>query len=210
MYERFTDSARRVMQLAHRESQRFNHEYVGTEHILLGLIQVPGAATDVLHNLNIDLHRIRLEVEKLIQSGPDIVTMGKLPMTPAAKKIIGYAQEVSSKLKKKQVDTEHILLGILREEGGVAGQILMNLGLHIEAARKEIDKVLRQSHDLEQKTSVAHPPAQAVGQADEGVVELPQVCPKCGHSPVVRVVWGAYCLSDKDREEIKSAHALLG
>ncbi len=198
------------MQLANRESQRFNHEYIGTEHILLGLIQVPGVATDALHNLDIDLHRIRLELEKLIQSGPDMVTMGKLPMTPTAKRIIGYAQEESWRLKQKQVDTEHILLGILREEGGVARQILMNLGLRVEEARKEIEKVRRESNDLEQQPSVFHAQAQSVTQADEGMVELPKACPKCGHAPVLRIIWGAYYLSDKDREEIKSVHALLG
>jgi ATP-dependent Clp protease ATP-binding subunit ClpA len=199
MYERFSASARRVMQLANREAQRFNHEYIGTEHVLLGLIQVAGVATDVLHNLDIDLRRIRLEVEKLIQRGSYRVTMGKLPTTPAAKRAIEYAMEEAAmeeawKLKHNQVDTEHFLLGIMREDGGVAGQILMNLGLRIEEARKEIEKVLRESHDLEQKPSAAHPPPS---------------CPKCGQ-PLIRVVWGDYSLSNKDLEEIKSGQALLG
>ena len=79
MYERFTDRARKVMQLANQEAQRFNHEYIGTEHILLGLIKEgSGVAANVLKNLDVDLRKIRLEVEKLVQSGPDMVTMGKL------------------------------------------------------------------------------------------------------------------------------------
>ena len=84
MYERFTDRARKVMQLANQEAQRFNHEYIGTEHMLLGLIKEgSGVAANVLKNLDVDLRKIRLEVEKLVQSGPDMVTMGKLPQTPA-------------------------------------------------------------------------------------------------------------------------------
>ena len=87
MYERFTDRARKVMQLANQEAQRFNHEYIGTEHILLGLVKEgSGVAANVLKNLDVDLRKIRLEVEKLVQSGPEMVTMGKLPQTPRAKK----------------------------------------------------------------------------------------------------------------------------
>ena len=83
MYERFTDRARKVMQLANQEAQRFNHEYIGTEHILLGLVKEgSGVAANVLKNLDVDLRKIRLEVEKIVQSGPDMVTMGKLPQTP--------------------------------------------------------------------------------------------------------------------------------
>ena len=88
MYERFTDRARKVMQLANQEAQRFNHEYIGTEHILLGLVKEgSGVAANVLKNLDVDLRKIRLEVEKLVQSGPDMVTMGKLPQTPGRKKL---------------------------------------------------------------------------------------------------------------------------
>src|SRR6266436_2941066 len=94
MYERFTDRARKVMQLANQEAQRFNHEYIGTEHILLGLVKEgSGVAANVLKNLDIDLRKIRLEVEKIVQSGPDMVTMGKLPQTPRAKKVIEYSIE---------------------------------------------------------------------------------------------------------------------
>src|SRR6058998_3473172 len=92
MYERFTDRARKVMQLANQEAQRFNHEYIGTEHILLGLVKEgSGVAANVLKNLDIDLRRSRREVEKIVQAGPDMVTMGKLPQTPRAKKVIEYS-----------------------------------------------------------------------------------------------------------------------
>ena len=99
MYERFTDRARKVMQLANREAQRFNHEYIGTEHILLGLVKEgSGVAVAVLQNLGVDPRKIRLEIEKLIQSGPEIVTMGTLPQTPRAKKVIEYAMEEARNL----------------------------------------------------------------------------------------------------------------
>src|SRR5258708_5840180 len=117
MYERFTDRARKVMQLANQEAQRFNHEYIGTEHILLGLVKEgSGVAANVLKNLDVDLRKIRLEVEKIVQSGPDMVTMGKLPQTPRAKKVIEYSMEEARNLNHNYVGTEHILLGLLREE----------------------------------------------------------------------------------------------
>jgi ATP-dependent Clp protease ATP-binding subunit ClpC len=148
MYERFTDRARKVMQLANQEAQRFNHEYIGTEHILLGLIKEgSGVAANVLKNLDVDLRKIRLEVEKLVQSGPDMVTMGKLPQTPRAKKVIEYSMEEARNLNHNYVGTEHILLGLLRELEGVAAQVLMNLGLKLEEVREEVLNLL--GHGLE-------------------------------------------------------------
>src|SRR2546426_2001072 len=94
MYERFTDRARKVMQLANQEAKRLNHEYIGTEHILLGLIQGDeGVAVNVLKNLDLNLRKIGLEIEKIVPSGPNLVTMDKLPQTPRAKKVIEYAIE---------------------------------------------------------------------------------------------------------------------
>src|SRR6266487_936341 len=137
MYERFTDRARKVMQLANQEAQRFNHEYIGTEHILLGLVKEgSGVAANVLKNLDIDLRKIRLEIEKIVQSGPDMVTMGKLPQTPRAKKVIEYSIEEARNLNHNYVGTEHLLLGLLREQEGVAAQVLMNLGLKLEDVRE--------------------------------------------------------------------------
>ena len=139
MYERFTDRARKVMQLANQEAQRFNHEYIGTEHILLGLVKEgSGVAANVLKNLDIDLRKIRLEVEKIVQAGPDMVTMGKLPQTPRAKKVIEYSIEEARNLNHNYVGTEHLLLGLLREQEGVAAQVLMNLGLKLEAVAEEV------------------------------------------------------------------------
>ena len=143
MFERFTDRARKVMQLANQEAQRFNHEYIGTEHILLGLVKEgSGVAANVLKNLDIDLKKVRVEVEKFVQTGPDMVTIGRLPQTPRAKKVIDYSIEEARNLNHNYVGTEHLLLGLLREQEGVAAQVLMSLGLKLEDVREEVLNLL--------------------------------------------------------------------
>src|SRR5665213_3135109 len=143
MLARFPDRARKVMALANQEAQRFNHEYIGTEHILLGLVKEgSGVGANVLKNLDVDLRKVRLEVEKLVKSGPDMVTMGKLPQTPRAKKVIEYAIEEARNLNHNYVGTEHLLLGLLREHDGVAAQVLMNLNLKLEEVREEVLNLL--------------------------------------------------------------------
>ena len=143
MFERFTDRARKVMALANQEAQRFNHDYIGTEHILLGLVKEgSGVGANVLKNLGVDLRKVRLEVEKLVKSGPEMVTMGKLPQTPRAKRVIEYAIEEARNLNHNYVGTEHLLLGLLREQDGVAAQVLMNLGLKLEDVREEVLNLL--------------------------------------------------------------------
>ncbi|MFO8013011.1 MAG: ATP-dependent Clp protease ATP-binding subunit [Phycisphaerae bacterium] len=150
MFERFTDRARKVMALANQEAQRFNHEYVGTEHVLLGLVKEgQGVAANVLHNLSVDLKKIRLEVEKIVKSGPAMVTMGKLPQTPRAKKVIEFAIEEARNLGHNYVGTEHLLLGLLREHDGVAAQVLMNLGLKLDEVRSEVLNILGASMEAE-------------------------------------------------------------
>ena len=135
-YERFSDRAQKVMQLATQEAHRFNHEYIGTEHILLGLIKEgSGVAATLLRDMGVDLRKIRIEVEKLVRNGPDLALLGRLPQTPRAKKVIEYAIEEARALKQVSVGTEHILLGLLREQEGVAAQVLMNIGLKLEDVR---------------------------------------------------------------------------
>ena len=159
------------MQLANQEAQRFNHEYIGTEHILLGLVKEgSGVAANVLKNLDVDLRKIRLEVEKLVQSGPEMVTMGKLPQTPRAKKVIEYSMEEARNLNHNYVGTEHILLGLLREQEGVAAQVLMNLGLKLEEVREEVLNLLGAGVEPEE------------GPAAAGGVPGPEACRKCGRS----------------------------
>src|ERR1700726_3791000 len=155
MYERFTDRARKVMQLANQEAQRFNHEYIGTEHILLGLVKEgSGVAANVLKNLDIDLRKIRLEVEKIVQTGSgEMVSMGKLPHTPRAKKVIEYSIEEARNLNHNYVGTEHLLLGLLREQEGGAAQVLMNLGLKLEDVREEVLNLLGHNMATEENPS---------------------------------------------------------
>ncbi|MCI5108871.1 MAG: NDP-hexose 4-ketoreductase, partial [Candidatus Pacebacteria bacterium] len=108
MFERFTDRARKIVALANQEAQRFNHEYVGTEHILLGILKEgSGVAANVIKNHNVDLRKVRLEVEKLVKSAPEMITQGKRPQTPRAKKVIEFAIEESRNLNHNYVGTEH-------------------------------------------------------------------------------------------------------
>jgi len=166
MFERFTDRARKVMALANQEAQRFNHEYIGTEHVLLGLVKEgSGVGANVLKNLDVDLRKVRLEVEKLVKSGPDMVTMGRLPQTPRAKKVIEYAIEEARNLNHNYVGTEHLLLGLLREQDGVAAQVLMNLNLKLDEVRDEVLNLLGAGAETEEAQSTGTP---AAGEAPAG------------------------------------------
>ncbi|HEY3322364.1 MAG TPA: ATP-dependent Clp protease ATP-binding subunit [Planctomycetota bacterium] len=154
MFDRFTDRARKVMSFARQEAERFNHDYIGTEHVLLGLVKEgSGVAANVLENLDVDLEKVRLEVEKLVKPAPDVVTMGQLPFTPRAKKVLEFAIDEARALDHNYVGTEHLLLGLLREQEGLAAQVLMNLGLKLEDVRNEVMEFLgaetQQSKDAE-------------------------------------------------------------
>lgn len=155
MFERFTDRARKVMLLANQEAQRLKHEYIGTEHILLGLVrEESGVGANVLKDLDVDLRKVRLEVEKLVKSGPEPVSpIGKRPQTPRAKKVIEYAIEEAQNLNHNYVGTEHLLLGLLRKQDGVAAQVLMNLNLRLEDVRKEVLNLLGASEEAEEASA---------------------------------------------------------
>ena len=170
MYERFTDRARKVMQLANQEAQRFNHEYIGTEHILLGLVQEgSGVAANVLKNLDMDLRKIRGGVQQIVQHGPggEQVVMGRLPHTPRSKKVIEYAIEEARTLNHNYVGTEHLLLGLLREQEGVAAQVLMDMGLKLERVRDEVLKMLGHLPPDPSKLANRLPTAEPVQIGDE-------------------------------------------
>ncbi len=153
------------MALANQEAQRFNHEYIGTEHILLGLVKEgTGVGANVLKNLDVDLHKVRLEVERLVKSGPEMVTMGKLPQTPRAKKVIEYAIEEAHNLNHNYVGTEHVLLGLLREKEGVAAQVLMNMGLKLEDVREEVLQLLGAGMETDQP-AMGQAPRSETGEA---------------------------------------------
>ncbi len=143
MFEKFSDRARKVMALANHQAQRLNHEYIGTEHILLGLVQEgSGVGAAALKRLGVDIKKLRAEVEKLVMSGPNMVTRGKLPQTPRAKKVIEFAIEEARSMNHRYIGTEHVLLGLLRENEGIAAQVLMNLGLELETVRREVLNML--------------------------------------------------------------------
>ncbi len=143
MFNKFTERARKVILLAKQEAKRFNHDYIGTEHILLGLLREgEGVAAAVLQSLGMNLNNIRLEVEKLVQIGPTTVVTGDLPFTPKAKKVMELAMEEARTLGHNYIGTEHLLLGLIREGEGVASQVFMNMGLDLEKVREEVIKLL--------------------------------------------------------------------
>jgi ATP-dependent Clp protease ATP-binding subunit ClpC len=158
MFDRFTDRAKKVMNLARQEAQRFNHEYLGTEHVLLGLVQEgSGVAASVLRNMEVDLAKIRTEVEKLVKSGPSMVTMGQLPFTPRAKKVLELSMEEAGNLGHNYIGTEHLLLGLIKENEGIAAKVLTNLGVKLEDVREEVLEFLgaEPSEEEEEESSEA-------------------------------------------------------
>jgi hypothetical protein len=143
MEVKFTDRARKVMQMANEEAIRFRHEYIGTEHILLALVaEGSGVAANALKNLDVDLGKVRRQVEMIVQRGPDELELMPMPATPRAKKVIEFAIEEARALNHNFVGTEDLLLGLLRESEGVAAQVLMNLGVRLNDAREEVCKLL--------------------------------------------------------------------
>jgi len=143
MFNRFTERARKVILLAKEEAKRFNHDYMGTEHILLGLIKEgEGVAAAVLQNLGLSPEAIRMEVEKLVQPGPTTLVSGDIPFTPKAKKVIELAMDEARNLGHNYIGTEHLLLGLIREGEGVAAQVLQNLGLDLDKVRSEVMNLL--------------------------------------------------------------------
>src|SRR5277367_3340687 len=139
----FTPRAQQVLALARKEADRFNHNYLGTEHILLGLIKLgQGVAVNVLQGMGIDLETVRMEVEKQVGTGPDQKMIGNIPYTPRVKKVLALAAKEAKALNHTYVGTEHILLGLLREGDGVAARVLKNLDVDIEQTRQEILKEL--------------------------------------------------------------------
>jgi len=143
MFNRFTERARKVIILAKEEAKRFNHDYIGTEHILLGLIREgEGVAAVVLQKLGLNLQQIRMEIEKIVKPGPPTVVSGDIPFTPTAKKVIELSSEEARSLGHNYIGTEHILLGLIREGEGVASQVLVNLGLDLNKVREEIAELL--------------------------------------------------------------------
>lgn len=161
----FTPRAQQVLALARKEADRFNHNFVGTEHLLLGLIKLgQGVAVNVLQKMGLDLETVRLEVEKQVGTGPDQKQVGNIPYTPRVKKVLSLAAKEAKALNHTYVGTEHILLGLLREGDGVAARVLKNLDVDIEQTRQEILKELDPNFSSEEEEEPAAAGAGAGGK----------------------------------------------
>ncbi len=175
----FTPRAQQVLALARKEADRFNHNFVGTEHLLLGLIKLgQGVAVNVLQKMGLDLETVRMEVEKQVGTGPDQKMMGNIPYTPRVKKVLALASKEAKALNHTYVGTEHILLGLLREGDGVAARVLKNLDVDIEQTRQEILKELDPNFAPQEEGQPAPEPGgekpQAPAPADKkGEVKTP-------------------------------------
>ncbi|MGB2630406.1 MAG: ATP-dependent Clp protease ATP-binding subunit [Candidatus Omnitrophota bacterium] len=145
-FDRFTERARKVILLAKEAAKRFNHDYIGTEHLLLGLVKEgEGVAAAVLASLGLDFESIRQETERLVQPGAGAPIGGDIPFTPRAKKVIELAMDEARNLGHNYIGTEHILLGLIREGEGVASQVLINMGLDLKTVRDEVLNLLGSS-----------------------------------------------------------------
>ena len=176
MFDKFTDRARKIIQLAQKEAERFRHDYIGTEHLLLGLVKEgSGVAVTALNNLSVDVDKVRKEVEKLVTLSDKAAPSGPLPFTPQAKRVLELAAEEARALGHPYIGTEHILLGLLSEQDSVAAQVLINLDLKLEDVRNEI-------LDLLGASDVSKAPAAATGDKPEGRPEAKTKPGKNGES----------------------------
>jgi ATP-dependent Clp protease ATP-binding subunit ClpC len=167
----FTPRAQQVLALARKEADRFNHNFLGTEHLLLGLIKLgQGVAVNVLQKMGLDLETVRMEVEKQVGTGPDQKMIGNIPYTPRVKKVLDLAKREAKNLNHTYIGTEHILLGLLREGDGVAARILRNLDVDIEQTRQEILKELDPNFAGEESSI---PEAAEKGQEKKSEVKTP-------------------------------------
>src|SRR3569832_1757968 len=170
----FTPRAQQVLALARKEADRFNHNFVGTEHLLLGLIKLgQGVAVNVLQKLGLDLETVRMEVEKQVGTGPDQKMIGNIPYTPRVKKVLTHAAKEAKNLNHTYVGTEHILLGLLREGDGVAARVLKNLDVDIEQTRQEILKELDPNFAQQEEQASAEPGEKAPQSEKKGEVKTP-------------------------------------
>ncbi|WP_437231162.1 Clp protease N-terminal domain-containing protein [Planctomicrobium sp. SH661] len=185
------------MQLSNAEAQRLHHEYVGTEHVLLGLLaEGVGVAANVLKSLGADLQKLRETVENVALPGPDMITMGRLPLTPRAKLAIEYSYEEAKEFGHEFVGTESLLLGLIRENSGVAFEILKQSGIELQAVRDAVQKVLPKG-TLRPKSEGPH------------ILNIQIPCENSAvANDVVRLVQRMY--ASKDRDEFEGLLPLLG
>jgi ATP-dependent Clp protease ATP-binding subunit ClpC len=176
-FDKFTERARRVLSLAQEEAQRFQHNYIGTEHLLLGLVREgEGVAAKVLLKLGVELEKVRDAVEYIIGRG-DHVVLGEIGLTPRAKKVIELAVDEARRMNHHYIGTEHLLLGLVREGSGIAAGVLESLGVNLEKVRRTTLAVLGVSN---QETVQKPPPAPAEAQSLVAEGEPALTCSRCG------------------------------
>lgn len=202
MFDKFTNRAKQVIKLAKKEAQRLNHNYLGTEHVLLGLLKLgQGVAVNVLRNLNIDFETVRAEVEKEVGYGPEIQVYGDPALTGKVKKVFEFANEEAANLNHNYVGTEHLLLGLLRQTDGVAAQVLENLNVNLKEVRKEVLKEL-EAFNLQLPPIGGPPPANEpnTGRPAPGAkpFEKPGASSTVDKMPALRAY--GYDLTEKMRE----------
>ena len=173
-FDRFTKHARHVLTLAQEEAQHLQHNYIGTEHLLLGLVgEEEGVASQVLSKLGIEIGQIRSTIETIIGRGEHDVPAGKIALTPRTKEVIGLAVDEARRLKHQFVGTEHLLLGLIREGNGIAVEVLVSFGLQLEQIRAETLQVLQQQGEATTST-----PLEEMMPLTDAVPGL--ICPSCG------------------------------
>jgi ATP-dependent Clp protease ATP-binding subunit ClpC len=187
MSTRFTDRAQKVILIAQEEAKRLNHDYVGTEHILLGLVALgEGVAAQVLTNLGVDFRKVRQEIEKIVGTGDNMMLLGEIPFTPRAKKVLEYAVEEAQHMGHSYIGTEHILLGLIREEEGVAARVLENLGLKLDAVREAVLEFIGEGEEPQQQKESAAPKGKTkTPTLDEFARDLTQLARESKLDPVI-------------------------
>ena len=224
MFDKFTDRARKIIALAQKEAERFRHDYIGTEHLLLGLVKEgSGVAVTALNNLSVDVEKVRREVEKLVVIADKPAPSGPLPFTPQAKRVLELASEEARGLGHPYIGTEHILLGLLSEQDSVAAQVLINLDLKLEDVRSEILDLLGASDvtkppsgtgaTLDEKPAAgptgakkaagkasdsATPALDAFGRDLTQAAEAGELDPVIGRQPEVERLWQILCRRTKN------------
>src|SRR5688572_20441087 len=191
-FDKFTERARRVLTLAQEEALRFNHNYIGTEHLLLGLVREgEGVAAKVLANLGVELNKVRSAVEFIIGRG-DRAVLGEIGLTPRAKKVIELAVDEARRLNHHYIGTEHLLLGLVREGEGIAAGVLESLGVNLERVRAETTRILSQSMPQDpqrQRTQTRTPTVDQLGMDLTSAARAGKLDPVIGrHKEIERVI----------------------
>lgn len=200
MFDKFTNRAKQVIKLAKKEAQRLNHNYLGTEHVLLGLLKLgQGVAVNVLRSLNLDYDIVRQEVERLVGFGPEIQVYGDPALTGRVKKVFEYANEEAANLNHNYVGTEHLLLGLLRQTDGVAAQVLENLNVNLKEVRKEVLKEL-ESFNLQLPPLGAANPPSGIGPAMAGSKSHEKISAAAGNDKMPALKAYGYDLTEMFRE----------